>query len=94
VFARALTTPLERIERAATALAHGDLSQRIVVSGPAELAQLAGTFNGMAERLARVMEDQRAFVANAAHELRTPLTTIRLRAEALSEGAKDDCGGR
>jgi two-component system phosphate regulon sensor histidine kinase PhoR len=36
------------------------------------------------------MEDQRGFVANAAHELRTPLTTIRLRAEALAEGAKDD----
>lgn len=89
-FARALTNPLARINRAATALAHGDLKQRIQVTGPDELKQLADGFNFMAERIERVMEDQRAFVANAAHELRTPLTTIRLRAEALAEGAKDD----
>lgn len=89
-FARALTNPLARINRAATALANGDLKQRIQITGPQELEQLAHGFNFMAERIEQVMEDQRAFVANAAHELRTPLTTIRLRAEALSEGAKDD----
>jgi two-component system phosphate regulon sensor histidine kinase PhoR len=44
----------------------------------------------MADRVSDVMEDQRGFVANAAHELRTPLTTIRLRADALADGAIDD----
>ncbi len=90
LFARALTNPLAQITRASTALANGDLKQRIQVTGPEELQGLAAGFNFMAERIERVMEEQRAFVANAAHELRTPLTTIRLRAEALSEGAKDD----
>ncbi len=32
----------------------------------------------------------RAFVANASHELRTPLTVVKLRAEALREGALED----
>ncbi|MEW5718507.1 MAG: ATP-binding protein [Chloroflexota bacterium] len=90
LFARALSDPIARISRAAHALARGDLKQRVRVWGPRELEQLAETFNFMAERISNVMEDQRAFVADAAHELRTPLTTIRLRAEALSEGAKDD----
>jgi signal transduction histidine kinase len=90
LFARALTNPLARVTRAATALANGDLKQRINVTGPEELESLARGFNFMAERIEHVMEDQRAFVANAAHELRTPLTTIRLRAEALADGAKDD----
>jgi len=90
LFARALTQPIAQLNRAATAMAKGDLKQRIQISGVMELEQLAKSFNFMAGRISRVMEDQRAFVANAAHELRTPLTTIRLRAEALSEGAKDD----
>jgi signal transduction histidine kinase len=30
-----------------------------------------------------MLDEQRAFAANASHELRTPLTTIRLRSEAL-----------
>jgi signal transduction histidine kinase len=90
LFARALTQPISQLNRAATAMAKGNLRQRIEISGVTELEQLAKSFNFMAGRIARVMEDQRAFVANAAHELRTPLTTIRLRAEALSDGAKDD----
>lgn len=90
LFARALTEPLLKITHAAQAMAQGDLKQRIVISSPVELAQVASSFNYMAERLARVMQDQRAFVANAAHELRTPLTTIRLRADVLSDGAIND----
>ncbi len=89
-FAKALADPIAAITRAASAMARGDLKQRVRASGPDELQQLARSFNSMAERVSAVMEDQRGFVANAAHELRTPLTTIQLRAEALAEGAKDD----
>jgi two-component system OmpR family sensor kinase len=89
-FAKALTEPIAAITRAASALARGDLKRRVSVTGPEELVRLADSFNFMADRVAAVMEDQRGFVANAAHELRTPLTTIRLRADALAEGAKDD----
>ncbi|MBI5305070.1 MAG: HAMP domain-containing protein [Chloroflexi bacterium] len=89
-FANVLTKPISRLRQASVALAQGDLKQRVPVSGPEELRNLATSFNLMADRLARVMQDQRAFVANAAHEFRTPLTNIRLRAEALREGAKDD----
>jgi signal transduction histidine kinase len=44
----------------------------------------------MAARIEAAIEAQRAFVANASHELRTPLTNIKLRAEALEDGALDD----
>ncbi|MGB9521450.1 MAG: sensor histidine kinase, partial [Anaerolineales bacterium] len=36
------------------------------------------------------MGELRQFVANASHELRTPLTTIKLRVEALRDGAIHD----
>ncbi len=89
-FARTLARPISDITQAASAMSSGNLKQQIPIRSPEELAELARSFNRMAERLARIMEDQRAFVANAAHELRTPLTSIRLRTEALKEGAKDD----
>lgn len=89
-FASLLTKPISQLTHASVAIAHGDLNQRVVVTGPEELQHLAASFNLMADRLSRVMADQRAFVANAAHEFRTPLTSIRLRAETLREGAKDD----
>ncbi|MBI5652399.1 MAG: HAMP domain-containing protein [Chloroflexi bacterium] len=89
-FAFVLTHPITQLTRAASALARGDLNRRVVVDGPEELRDLARSFNGMAERISKVMNDQRAFVANAAHELRTPLTNIRLRVEMLRDGAKDD----
>ncbi len=88
--ANSVAHPIRVFTRAAARMADGDLKQRVEVRAPEEFLQLARAFNSMAERLARVMDDQRAFVANAAHELRTPLTTIRLRAEALRAGAQDD----
>jgi len=89
-FAQSLVKPIRELTQGATALAEGDLRTRIRIRAAKELEQLAAAFNFMADRLSRVMEDQRAFVADAAHELRTPLTTIRLRAEALREGANEN----
>jgi signal transduction histidine kinase len=44
----------------------------------------------MASRLQINVNELRAFVANASHELRTPLTVVKLRTEALREGALED----
>jgi signal transduction histidine kinase len=44
----------------------------------------------MASKLQSNVNELRAFVANASHELRTPLTVVKLRAEALREGALEE----
>jgi signal transduction histidine kinase len=82
--ARSTTRPLRALERATTAVAGGRLEARAPTDqGPAEVRRLAVTFNDMAARLGRLLEAQRAFVADASHQLRTPLTALRLRLENL-----------
>ena len=64
-----------------------DFTRRLPVTGYDEFAELAGTFNGLLDRLDaayqaqnRLLEAQRHFTADASHELKTPLTIIKGRA--------------
>ncbi|HMC45103.1 MAG TPA: HAMP domain-containing sensor histidine kinase [Caballeronia sp.] len=56
---------------------------------PVEIRPLVQAVNDMLVRLARALESQKAFVADAAHELRTPLTAVQLQIQ-LAERAKTD----
>lgn len=72
---------LTRGQRAVTAVvrrvAAGDLNARIG-KAPAdrETAQLMRDVDDMVERLDKLVQSQRRFIANAAHEMRSPLTTV------------------
>ena len=83
LLATSLTRPLEAMRRAALRLAAGDLDQQLPIEREDEIGQVAKAFNYMVAQVRTMVDEQRAFAANASHELRTPLTTIRLRSEAL-----------
>lgn len=86
--------PIRTISATAKRLSAENLSERVPVKKPAdELAALAGTINGMLDRIQRgiterdrVLASQRMFTANAAHELRTPLTTMRTAIDVTLDG--------
>lgn len=59
---------------------------------PAEITPLVHALNGLLARLARTLDTQRQFIADAAHELRTPLTAVRLQAELARQAT--DAGTR
>lgn len=89
--ARSLAEPVERMTETAESLSRGELGARVTASTNLyEMHRLAEALNKMAGRLQAQVGQLRSFVANASHELRTPLTSIKLRVEALRNGALDD----
>ena len=54
---------------------------------PEEIAPFLRAINRLLERVARLMSEQRRFVADAAHELRSPLTALSLQAQNLEQAA-------
>ena len=89
---RRLTRPLAAMERAAQAIATGDLQARVgdMAGADDELAALGHAIDSMAAELERARGLERAFLMSVSHDLRTPLTSIRGYAEAVAEGAVDD----
>ncbi len=94
VLARATSRQLRLLRDATERFADGDRRARADdASGAPELRSLARSFNGMAGRIDLLLEEQRAFAADASHQLRTPLTALRLRLERASDLAHTDPDG-
>jgi signal transduction histidine kinase len=83
---RALSRRLQPLRRAASSFAAGDLGARAPEDAPRELAELATSFNAMAERIAELFDARAQLVAWASHDLRTPLASIQAMLEALEDG--------
>jgi signal transduction histidine kinase len=86
LLARSISRRIERLREASAALAAGDLTARAPDGGPAELAELAQSFNRTAAELARLFDARRELVAWASHDLRTPIASIQAMLEALEDG--------
>ena len=81
---KTMTDRLSKLHDATQALAQRDFAVRLSISGNDEIAQLADTFNGMAQNLQEVEEQKRQLeqtrrdlTAWVSHDLRTPLASIR-----------------
>ena len=83
---------VRKVVAGADAVAGGDLSARVAVSGNDEIAELATAFNRMAAQLqeadARQKELEtlrRDLIGWVSHDLRTPLTSMQVLIEALAD---------
>ncbi len=84
---RQLTDPLQKVTDAAQRFGGGDLSVRVEgVEGDGEVADLARTFNRMADNIQMNDNSRGQFMGNIAHELRTPMTTIKGFVDGILDG--------
>ena len=81
--------PLGRILKGVRAVSGGDYQQRVPVSGPSEIREVARDINAMADSVQLSQRALREFLANVSHELKTPLTSIRGFSQALLDGTLD-----
>ena len=86
VVARSIANSLDRVRQASAELAQGNLEARAPEGGPAEVAELAASFNEMGENLRLLFDTRRELVAWASHDLRTPLANMQAMLEALEDG--------
>lgn len=85
VFARHLITPLLQMRDAAEAMATGTYNTRVPITGTDEIAQLATSFNAMAEELEHADQMRKDLIANVSHELRTPVAAMQALAENMAD---------
>ena len=60
-----------------------EIFKKLAIVGNDEVAELASSFNYMAEELNKLEELRRGFIANISHDLRSPLTSIKGFVQAI-----------
>ncbi|MBX2799603.1 MAG: HAMP domain-containing histidine kinase [Myxococcales bacterium] len=81
-----IARPMVQLARVAQQLRGGQLSRREALrNGPDEVGEVAGALRGMADRVARQLDHQRALMAAVSHELRSPLARVRVLVELARE---------
>jgi two-component system OmpR family sensor kinase len=86
-----LARPLEHLAQTAERFGSGDLTARTGIEGlpkrwvAEEVRDVGRAFDGMADRIARVVLEQRELLAAISHELRSPLGRARIAVEIARE---------
>lgn len=89
--------PLQEISTVSKRIAQGEYDNRITIQGKDELAEMANSFNHMADeiqhkiqQLTEASKQKQQFIDNLAHELRTPLTSIYGYADYIQKIARTE----
>lgn len=79
--------PISEMAEATRSFADGNFDVRMHnYDDPTEIAELASSFNNMADSLQETERQRREFIANVSHELKTPMTTIAGYTDGILDG--------
>lgn len=87
---RLIATPIMRITKSATKLAHMDYSEKFDGRGYYESETLAETLNYASAEMSKADTLRKDLIANISHDLRTPLTMVKAYAEMVRDLSGDN----
>ncbi len=82
-FSGIITKPFKRLLININRITDGNLDEKIDIKGNYEIEEIGTAFNHMTDKLERIDENRRQFVANVSHELKTPLSSVKVLADSL-----------
>ena len=83
---RKFVNPINDLSAQFKKISNGSYHVRAAPQSTPELAQLAGSFNTMANELEKQESLRRRLIADVAHELKTPLTNLKGTLEGIDDG--------
>lgn len=87
---RSLVASVSNVAATADRLARGELDARAEPQGPPEVRRVGEELGKLADRVSKLITDEREEVADLSHRLRTPITALRLDVEGLPAGEDKD----
>lgn len=85
VAAYQLSRPIRQFATALRRFGADPRASPVPETGPRELREALGAFNGMQAQIQKFVDDRTTMLAAISHDLRTPLTKIRLRGEYITD---------
>ncbi len=74
--------PLRKLTESLRQLSPEELNPVTVPSAPKEIAPMVDVLNSLLGRIAKTIENERRFTADASHELRTPIAALQAQVQA------------
>lgn len=87
---RRINRPLNALASAAAQIGRGQVSAMPLAGLPSEIAQVATSFNQMANALEAAERERALMLAGVSHDLRTPLAKLRLATEILADSSEPE----
>lgn len=88
LFLRRMLNQVDFITKNVKEIDEKRLHLRLNLKGKDPIANMAGTFDDMLDKIESSFEKQKQFIQNASHEINTPLTVIKTKIDVLKQKKK------